>query len=160
MKNVMVVIDESYSSYELLFWVLQNLKDSIRSSKVLIFATQPLVSINPSLFASFGYAQMFFPFSANAELTWLAQKKSKTICLGILERAKKICADHGIKAETVTEAGDPKDVICRIAEEHKIDSLVITDQHNRNLARFSSGGLSGYCSRKAKCSVLVVKSET
>ncbi|XP_010556368.1 PREDICTED: universal stress protein A-like protein [Tarenaya hassleriana] len=163
MKKVMVVIDECNSSYDLLIWVLENLKDSIESSKLLIFAAQPLLAsfTPPSAFSSsVGCAQMFFPFSANAELTWLAREKTKVISMGLLERAKKICADHGIKAETFTEAGDPKDIICRVVQEHMIDTLIISDQQNRNLTRSFMGGLSGYCSRNAECTVLVVKRET
>lgn len=65
MKNVMVIIDESNSSYDLLNWALKNHKDTIESSKVFIFATQPQNSFTPPtvLSSSVGFAQIFYPFS-------------------------------------------------------------------------------------------------
>ncbi|XP_024006879.1 uncharacterized protein LOC18013182 [Eutrema salsugineum] len=137
MKNVMVIIDESNSSYELLIWVLQNLKDTIESSKFFIFAKQPNDSFTPPIIlpTSVGFAQIFYPFSPNAELIKLAQNKNMKIALGILEKAKKICGNYGIKAETLTDVGDPKDPIRKIIQERKIDLLVMSDQQNQNLKK-------------------------
>ena len=65
MKNVMLIIDESNASYDLLIWALENQKDTIESSKVFIFATQPQNSFTPPtvLSSSVGFAQIFYPFS-------------------------------------------------------------------------------------------------
>lgn len=64
MKNVMVVIDESNSSYDLLIWVLGNLKDITESSKVFIFAKQQQNSFtSPVVLPSVGFAQFCYPLS-------------------------------------------------------------------------------------------------
>jgi len=65
MKNVMLIIDESNASYDLLIWALENQKDTIESSKVYIFAKQPQNSFTPPtvLSSSVGFAQIFYPFS-------------------------------------------------------------------------------------------------
>ncbi|CAH2045451.1 unnamed protein product, partial [Thlaspi arvense] len=149
MKNVMVIIDESNSSYDLLIWVLENLKDTIESSKVLIFAQQPQNYFTPPivLSSSVGFAQIFNPFSPKAELIRLAQEKNMKIALGILEKAKKICGNHGFKAETFTDAGDPKDPIRKIIQERKIDLLAMSDHQTRNLKK---------CLHNTNCSLLVV----
>uniref|UniRef100_A0A1J3EJ11 UspA domain-containing protein n=1 Tax=Noccaea caerulescens TaxID=107243 RepID=A0A1J3EJ11_NOCCA len=145
MKNVMVVIDESNSSYDLLIWVLENLKDITERSKVFIFAKQPQNSFtSPSV----GFAQFCYPLSPNVQLIRLAQEKNTKIALGILEKAKKICGNHGIKAETFTDVGDTEDSIRKIIQERKIDLFVISDQQNRNLERSL---------QKTDCSLLVVK---
>ncbi|KAL1189677.1 hypothetical protein V5N11_006129 [Cardamine amara subsp. amara] len=151
MKNVMVIIDENNSSYDLLIWVLENQKDTIESSKVFIFAKQPQNSFTPPtvLSSSLGFAQIFYPFSPNAELIKLAQEKKMKIALGILEKAKKIYLNHGIKAETFTDAGDPKDIIPKIVQERNIDLLVmISDQQTQKLKK---------CLHNTDCSLLLVK---
>ncbi|KFK33536.1 hypothetical protein AALP_AA5G026200 [Arabis alpina] len=150
MKNVMVIIDESNSSYDLLIWVLANLKDTIESSKFFIFAKQPQNSFTPTsvLSSSVGSAQMFYPFSSNAELMGLAQAKNMKIALGILDKAKKICLNHGIKAETLTDVGDPKTIIRKTIQEQKIDLLVMSDQQTRTLKK---------CLNNTNCSLLVAR---
>ncbi|EOA23311.1 hypothetical protein CARUB_v10019085mg [Capsella rubella] len=133
MKNVMVVIDESNSSYELLIWALENHKETIESSNVFIFATQPQNSFTPPtvLSSSVGFAQIFYPFSPNSELIRLAHEKNMRIALGILEKAKNICLSHGIKAETFTYAGEPNDLIPKIIQERQIDVLVMSAQQTQ-----------------------------
>ncbi|KAG7558753.1 UspA [Arabidopsis thaliana x Arabidopsis arenosa] len=149
MKNVMVIIDETNSSYDLLIWALENQKDTVDSSKVVIFATQPQNSFSPTvLSSSVGFAQIFYPFSPNSELIRLAQEKNMKIALGILEKAKKICLNHGIKAETFTDVGDPKDLIRKIIQEQNIHLIVTSDQQTQNLKK---------CTRNTDCSLLVVK---
>ncbi|KAF8090646.1 hypothetical protein N665_0470s0012 [Sinapis alba] len=148
MKNVMVIIDESNSSYDLLIWVLTNLKDIIDSSKLVIFAKQPQNSFTPptTLSTSVGFAQIFYPFSA--KLMRLAQEKNTKIALGILEKAKKLCGNHGVKAETFTDVGDLKDTIHKIIQERKINLIAISDQQNQNLKK---------CLPTTECSLVVVK---
>ncbi|CAH8361059.1 unnamed protein product [Eruca vesicaria subsp. sativa] len=148
MKNVLVVVDESNSSYDLLLWVLENLKDSIDNNKLLIFAKQPQTSI--SLSSSVGFAQLFYPFSPSAELIRSAQEKNKKIALGILEKAKKISGNHGIKAETFTVIGDPKEPIHKLIQERRIDLLVMSNQHTQSLKK---------CLHNTDCSLLVVEKE-
>ncbi|KAJ4888341.1 Adenine nucleotide alpha hydrolases-like superfamily protein [Raphanus sativus] len=150
MKKVMVIIDESNSSYDLLIWVLTNLKDVIDSSKVVIFAKQPQNSFTPptALSTSVGFAQIFCPFSPNAELMRLAQQRNTKIALGILQKAKKLCENNGVKAETFTDVGDLKDTIHKIIQEQKINLIAISDEQNRNLKK---------CLPTTECSLLVVK---
>ncbi|CAN8266480.1 unnamed protein product [Cochlearia groenlandica] len=152
MKNVMVVIDETNTSYDLLVWVLKNLKDTIDTSKLLIFAKQPQNSFTPPLVlsSSVGFAQVFYPFSPNAQLINLAQEKNLKIALGILEKAKKLCGNHGIKAETFTDVGDPKEPILKIIQDRNIDLLVMNNDQTQNLTK---------CLHDIDCSVLVVKKE-
>ncbi|KAJ4901118.1 Adenine nucleotide alpha hydrolases-like superfamily protein [Raphanus sativus] len=151
MKNVMVVIDESSSSYDLLVWVLENLQDISNSNKLLIFAKQPQSFVGPiSLSSSLGFAQLFYPFSPRAELIRLAQEKNMKIALGILEKAKKISGNHGIKAETLTDVGDPKEPIHKIIQERMINLLVMSDgdQQTSSLKK---------CLHNTHCSLLVVE---
>ncbi|KAL0737555.1 hypothetical protein Bca4012_013765 [Brassica carinata] len=136
MKNVMVVIDENSSSYDLLVWVLENLQDISDNNKLLIFAKQPQSVVTPiSLSSSVAFAQLFYPFSPSAELIRLAQEKNMKIALGILKKAKKISGNHGIKTDTFTDVGDPNEPIHKIIQERKINLLVMSDQQTQSLKK-------------------------
>ncbi|KAF8096400.1 hypothetical protein N665_0309s0026 [Sinapis alba] len=149
----MVVIDESNSSYDLLVWVLQNLKDTIDSNTLFIFAKQPQSSVTPtSLSLSVSFAQLFYPFSSSAELIRLTHEKNMKIALGILEKAKKldnlIIINQQIKADTFTDVGDANETIHKIIQERKISLLVMSDQQTQSLKK---------CLHNTGCSLLVVE---
>ncbi|KAL5553152.1 hypothetical protein UlMin_040553 [Ulmus minor] len=149
-KKVMVAIDESESGYYALIWVLDNLKEiSSNESPLVIFATQPLPNCHFSVGSSLGFARLFSPLSP--------PKRNKKVALELLEKAKSICASRGVKVETYTEVGDPKEVICNAVEDHKINLLAIGDTGDGTLKRALFGSLTDYCFNKSKCPVLVVK---
>ncbi|KAF3488803.1 hypothetical protein F2Q69_00055790 [Brassica cretica] len=70
------------------------------------------------------------------------------IALGILEKAKKICGNHGIKADTFTDVGDPNEPIHKIIQERKVNLLVMSNQQNQSLKK---------CLHNTDCSLLVVE---
>lgn len=63
-KKVMVAIDENECSYQALMWVLQNLKDSLGNSPLVIFTAQPPPYRNASFSASLGSARVYCPLFA------------------------------------------------------------------------------------------------
>lgn len=156
-KKVMVVIDESDSSYHALMWVLNNLKESIRSSSLVLFATQPPPRRGFAFAAPFGLARLYFQGVAEPEVFKPAQEQSKKIRLGILKKAEGICASRGVKVETLTEAGDPKVTICNAAHKNNVDLLVLGHESHGILKRAFLGSLSDHCLNNVKCPVLVVK---
>ena len=64
-KKVMVVIYENENSYHALMWVLDNLKESVTKSTLVIFAAQPLANYTSVFAAPLGFARMYFPVSAS-----------------------------------------------------------------------------------------------
>ena len=64
-KKVMVVIDENENSYHALMWVLDNLKESVTKSTLVIFAAQPLTNYTNVFAAPLGFARMHFPVLAS-----------------------------------------------------------------------------------------------
>ncbi|XVF84778.1 hypothetical protein PTKIN_Ptkin17bG0065900 [Pterospermum kingtungense] len=136
LKKVMVVIDERDCSYEALIWVLKYLKESITKSPLVIIAAQPLPNYKCLTFAApLGFARIYCPESTTSALIESVKEKNKKVSLGLLEKAKGICASHGVKVETVTEVGDPKEVICSAVENYKINLLVVGDQDDGVLQR-------------------------
>lgn len=54
--------------------------------------------------------------------------------------------------------GDPKDVVCREAEEREVDIIVIGRRGLGKFKRLFMGSVSQYCTENAKCAVWVIKS--
>ncbi|KAH7516516.1 universal stress protein A-like protein isoform X1 [Ziziphus jujuba] len=156
-KKVMVAIDETESSYRALIWVLENLKESISKSPLVIFAAQPLPNHVVSSAGIVGFGLLYCPLSPTAALIKRSQDLNRKVSLGLLEKAKSICASRGVAVETFTETGDPKETIWNMVQNYKIDLLVMGDSAYGSLGRASLGSLSSYCLTNAKCHVLVVK---
>ncbi|XP_015895652.1 uncharacterized protein LOC107429473 isoform X2 [Ziziphus jujuba] len=121
-KKVMVAVDESECSHYALQWALQHLTHTIVDSHLVIFTVQPFVNSGFALAATYG--------TAPVELTASLQDNQKKIALALLDKAKEICAKHGIVAETITEIGDPKETICEAVEKLNIELLVL-GSHSR-----------------------------
>ncbi|XP_011007746.1 PREDICTED: uncharacterized protein LOC105113305 isoform X2 [Populus euphratica] len=152
-QKVMVIIDESEYSYHALMWVLDNLKGFITDSPLVMFAALPTPNCNFAYGAQLGTTALY-----SLGLMCSMQEKSKKILLGILEKAVDICDSRGVKAETITEAGEPYELISSAVQKHKINLLVIGDTLvNGTLKRDFLGSQSNCCLLKANCSVLVVK---
>lgn len=154
-EKVMVVIDESEDSYKALIWALNNLKEPHRSSKLVVFAPQAFPKCNNICGAQLGYARIYCPVSFTVAPD--SASKQNKVSIGLLEKARGICASKGVHVETLTEVGDPKEVICNAVQSHKISLLVIGDNDNGFLKRIFQGSISSYCLDNAKCPVLVVK---
>nr|WEY07700.1 universal stress protein A-like protein 6 [Agave sisalana] len=147
-KKFMVAIDESECSHHALNWTLTNLRNSLTSPLVL-YTVQPLSSLAFLSAASMG--------AAPAELIQSVAEHQKKVSMALLEKAKEICAQHGVVAETVTEVGDPKEAICDAVEKFKINLLILGNHGRGAFQRAFLGSVSNYCAHNAKCPVLVVK---
>ncbi|KAK4402133.1 hypothetical protein Sango_0954000 [Sesamum angolense] len=62
-----------------------------------------------------------------------------------------------VTVEMVVEYGDPRDVICEVAEKLKVDFLVMGSHGYGLIKRAFIGSVSNHCARNVKCPVLVVK---
>ncbi|KAI4357803.1 hypothetical protein L6164_001727 [Bauhinia variegata] len=155
-KKVMMVIDESEQSYYALIWVLENLKEVASNSSLTIFATQPFPDLNHGS-AQLGLGRFSYPFISSQDLVTSMQRRIKKISLGLCQKAKNICAARGVNVEVFTEAGDPKEVICDQVCKHGINLLVMANYPSNPFKRVFVESLSSYCSRNAKCPVLLVE---
>ncbi|XP_027362737.1 universal stress protein A-like protein [Abrus precatorius] len=156
-KKVMVAIDESEYSHFALMWVLQSLKESITKNPLLIFMAQPVIDNNYTFAAHLGTARIYSPVSARPDFVNSYKENQRKLVLALLEKAKTICATHGVNAEILTEEGDPRTAICSAVEKHTIDLLVVGGRGLGKLKRAIIGSVSNYCVLNAKCPVLVVK---
>ncbi|XP_010264150.1 PREDICTED: universal stress protein A-like protein [Nelumbo nucifera] len=150
-KKVMIAIDENECSLYALRWALDNLQDRLTTSSLVIFTAQPM--------ADYGYIYAASLGSAHPQLTKAIQEHQKKVSLSLLEKAKDICANQGVTAETITEIGDPKEAICNAVEKFKINLLILGCRSRGVLQRAFLGSVSNYCVHHAKCPVLVVKKQ-
>ncbi|XP_057477409.1 universal stress protein A-like protein [Actinidia eriantha] len=157
--KVMVVIDESESSYRALMWTLQNIGEIINGSGNPLLIFMPLSSpTNTHVFpASLGFTRIYCPVPANPGNVNPAQEQNMVVYMGILEKAKSICSKHGINTETIAQIGDPKRAICDAVQKHNIKLLVLGDHEIGKIQRALVGSVSDYCVQNARCPVLVVK---
>ncbi|KAI9078566.1 hypothetical protein K1719_039504 [Acacia pycnantha] len=156
-KKVMVVIDESDYSYYALIWSLKTLKESLRSKSIILFMVQPAVDSNYTVSALLGTARLYSHYNLRPDFVNSYKENQKKLALALLERAKSICATHGVDAEICTEEGDARTAICDAVEKLNIDLLVLGEQEIGTIKRALIGSVGNYCIQNAKCSVLVVK---
>ncbi|KAK2979957.1 hypothetical protein RJ640_017972 [Escallonia rubra] len=62
-----------------------------------------------------------------------------------------------VVTETLTEVGDPKEIVCQTVEKLDIQLLVLGSHGRGALKRAFLGSVSNYCVHNAKCPVLVVR---
>jgi nucleotide-binding universal stress UspA family protein len=86
------------------------------------------------------------------ELQWASSSSARV--RSILERSEADLSRTGIECETRADAGDPAEVLVRLAAECGADLLVIG---NKGMKRRVLGSVPKTVTHKADCSVLVVK---
>lgn len=64
-RKVMLAIDDSEYSYYALMWILENLKESLPMSSLVIFMAQPPPRRNITFAAGLGSARMYCPVSSS-----------------------------------------------------------------------------------------------
>ncbi|XP_047308910.1 universal stress protein A-like protein [Impatiens glandulifera] len=158
-KKVMVAIDEAEASYHTFMWVIKNLHESITNSgnPLLIFFAQPSAATNNVFAASLGGARIYSPLSSTHDCNNSVDEKNKIVATKILEKAKIICDEYKISAETIVGVGDPKEAICEAVKKNDITLLVIAGEEQGAVKRVLTWSVSNYCVQYANCNVLVVK---
>jgi nucleotide-binding universal stress UspA family protein len=77
----------------------------------------------------------------------------------ILENAKKIAMDKGVESDTVLETtfGNAAQKILKVAEEKKVDLIIIGSRGHSRLRNLLVGSVCDTVVRNATCPVLVVR---
>lgn len=70
------------------------------------------------------------------------------------------CDKRGIRYRSLLVAGDPKDALCELAKDEKVDMLVMGRRGLSKLDRLLIGSVSEYCVQNAPCSVMTVRLPT
>ncbi|XP_066312261.1 universal stress protein A-like protein isoform X2 [Miscanthus floridulus] len=157
LQKVMVAVDESECSRHALEWVLRNLAPTL-APPLLVLTVQPPFPLGYVSAASFGAPLGTVPPVA-PELMKSMQEQQRQLTQALLDKARAICAEHGVAVETIVEVGDAKEVICEAAEKKNVDLLVLGSHSRGPIQRLFLGSVSNYCVHHSKRPVLVVKNQ-
>lgn len=92
------------------------------------------------------------------EMTPRTQERLEAEAAAILQKAKELFDQKGIKVETVLEAGlVPANNILRLAEEGKFDRIIMGSTGRTGLARILMGSTAAKVVSHAPCEVTVVR---
>lgn len=146
----MIAIDESDCSHYAVEWALTNLKSTLTSDAGILLFTVISNDYSGLIAGSYGVAL--------PELLTSIQENQKKSAIALLEKAKELCAKHGIAdVETLYEFGNAKDAICDAVEKYHVQLLVIGSHSKGAIQRAFLGSVSNYCVNNAKCPVMVVR---
>ncbi|KAK1562856.1 hypothetical protein Q3G72_018121 [Acer saccharum] len=147
--KVMVAIDDSEESFVALKWVLDNLYG--------IAGVVPEASMLTMVHVQEPFQQYFFPAGPGPAMVESVRKAKEEMAAALLARALQMCKDKMVKAETLIVEGDPKDKICKLAEQMHIDLLVVGSRGLGKIKRAFLGSVSDYCAHHAVCPIVIVK---
>ncbi|XP_019179149.1 PREDICTED: uncharacterized protein LOC109174370 isoform X2 [Ipomoea nil] len=158
-RRVMIAIDDSEESFYALNWALDNVfknrpshhsHEEEQHSGVIT-----LVNVRPP-FQPFVFHTGPVVFATSTVIDTY-RKSQQQMAKEVLSKALQMCKQKMVKAETLVLEGDPKDKLCRAAEEMSVDLLVVGSRGLGNITRAFLGSVSDYCLHHAHCPVLIVK---
>jgi nucleotide-binding universal stress UspA family protein len=92
------------------------------------------------------------PAAEDPELEWASNPSARL--RELLDRTEKDVRGSGIECRTLSDSGDPGEVLVRLAEACEADVLVIG---NRGMHRRVLGSVPNTVTHRAPCSVLLIK---
>ncbi len=90
------------------------------------------------------------------DLQWMVNPRDDV--LGVLENARQEASQAGVgSVETFARQGDAADAILDVAEEQRVDLIVVGNRGMTGAKRFLLGSVPNKVSHHAPCSVLIVR---
>ncbi|XP_022720139.1 universal stress protein PHOS32-like [Durio zibethinus] len=150
-RKILVAVDEGEESMYALSWCLKNVVSPNSKDTLILLYAKPPRAVYSALDGT-GYL-----FSADILATM--DKYSNDVAICVMDKAKKMCKELAdeVKVEVRVESGDPRDVICQVAEKIDADVLVMGSHGYGLIKRAFLGSVSNHCAQQVKCPVLIVK---
>ncbi|GAB4835746.1 hypothetical protein Ancab_000656 [Ancistrocladus abbreviatus] len=146
-RTIMVAVDEGEESMYALSWCLKNIMPREPQSTLILLHARRLTIVYPNIPSD------TFSHDAISSL----ERRDKDMARWVIEKAEKLCQQYDVKVESRIEDGDPRDVICDMADKLKAHLLVMGSHGYGPLTRSILGSVSNHCVQNANCPVLVVK---
>ncbi|XP_057722920.1 universal stress protein PHOS32-like [Arachis stenosperma] len=159
-RRVLVAVDEGDESMYALSWCLNNLVfQNSKNTLILLYVNPPRGGYMPFETAAALDDPEIHPANLySPEITAAMERYSQEVADCVLAKAKKLCKDlQHVKVETKVEDGDPRDVICEMAERLGAHVLVMGSHGYGLIKRTFLGSVSSHCAQNVKCPVLIVK---
>ncbi|KAK3036735.1 hypothetical protein RJ639_029700 [Escallonia herrerae] len=149
-RKILVAIDEGEESAYALSWCLKNIVlENSKDTLVLLYAKPPRAVYT----ALDGTGYLF-----SSDIMATMDRYSNEVAECVIEKAKKLCRElNDVKVDMRIEHGDPRDVICQMAEKLGVDMVVMGSHGYGAIKRAFLGSVSNHCAQIVKCPVLIVK---
>ncbi|KAK7278002.1 hypothetical protein RJT34_23023 [Clitoria ternatea] len=147
-RRILVAVDEGDESIYALSWCLKNLLfQNSKDTLILLYVKPPR-----AVYSSFDGTGYLF----SSDITATMERYSQQVAECVVEKAKRLC-NKIQNVETMIEHGDPRDVICQMAQKLGVDVLVMGSHGYGLIKRAFLGSVSNYCAQNVKCPVLIAK---
>ncbi len=154
--KVLIAIDSSISSHHALEQALLLL--NLQKACFLLLSVEEIVAA-PSMIASSPFGIMTENTNYNIydeiELTHQQEKRNLTA----LDWAREFCTKFDIESQSILEIGDPKHIICQVAQREKPDLIVVGSEGRGILERALLGSISDYVLHHTHFPVLVIRND-
>ncbi|KAM1752315.1 hypothetical protein ACFX11_010319 [Malus domestica] len=158
-RRILVAVDEGEESMYALSWCLKNIVAQNSKDTLILLYAKPPRAVFTALDGTGRRREDPSGYLFSSE-TWAAMEKyAADVADCVMEKAKKTCRDlrQDVKVETKVENGDPRDVICQMAEKLRADVLVVGSHGYGGIKRAFLGSVSNHCAQNVNCPVLIVK---
>lgn len=150
--KILVAIDESESSHKALQQALRLLTHQ-DTTFILLGVEEPVfippVSQAPGIFGE----NASTAWTEEVELAKIEEQRMTTA----LYWAETLCQQTGVQFTSRSELGDPKHVICNVAQQESCDLIVMGSHSHGVVDRVLMGSISDYVVHHAHCAVLVAR---
>jgi len=102
-------------------------------------------------------ADQTFGMDNTFEMNRVIEKQEELEGAVVLEKAKKYCTDKGITIITHVNYGDAGSEIISLAEQEKVDLIVIGSHGKSSIDRLLSGSVSSFVVTHGKVTTMVVR---
>lgn len=149
-RKILVAVDDGEESTYALSWCLKNIvAENSKDTLILLYSKRP-----PTLYPVMDGSG----FLVSTEVLASMEKYGNELAETVMEKAKRLCKEvHDVKVDPRLECGDPRDVICQMAEKLGVDMVVMGTHGYGMIQRVFLGSVSNYCANSLKCPVLIVK---
>ncbi|CAI5462285.1 unnamed protein product [Closterium sp. Yama58-4] len=143
-RNIVVAVDESEQSFYALQWAFDHIIRKDADKTILVTVETPITSTAGA-----------FAIPEDNELSVEEDKEQET--RSVAERAEAICKDNQVTSVTKVYQGEAREAICQACEENEASMLVIGSHGHGPVKRSFLGSVSDYCSKYARCPVVVIR---
>ncbi|KAE8685182.1 hypothetical protein F3Y22_tig00111100pilonHSYRG00156 [Hibiscus syriacus] len=149
--KIVVAVDESEESMYALSWCLCNLISQTTINKLILLYVKP----PPPVYSSLDVAGYIF----SGDVIRALETYGNDLVNSVMGRAEDICGKFSsdVNVEKIVSSGDAKDVICKIVNRIKPDTLVMGSHGYGFFKRAFLGSVSDHCAKHVQCPVVIVK---
>ena len=154
--KVLVAIDSSISSHHALEQALLLL--NLQKAHFLLLSVEEILA-SPNMVAAnpLGIPTENNIYNVYDEIELSHQEEKRT--LSALEWAQDFCTKAGVYSQSILEIGDPKHIICQVANREKPDLIVVGSEGRGIIERAILGSISDYVLHHTHFPVLVIRND-